>query len=224
VLSRNLEQSLHEAFSQVNERRHREALAHDLARLISDAEAFRERYQGRLANLTPAALDAAGATHDRLQEQRRRVVSYAALVRASNVVDPKIDGFLQMVQEGINAVSIALRFFTRELDHAERVSSMELDQQTRVDLFERSLNALKRINTFVPEFVHQLLLLLFVTWLAVVGVIDVLGHLGVKLPESIISPAPPTHLLKRPLFWSVEGEPLSVTVMAQIAFGPIEFK
>ena len=96
-----------------------EALARDLTRLADDAEAFRERYQGRLADLSGAALGAAIETYERLQEQSGRIISYASLVHAGDLADPEIGRFFQTMQERINAVSTTLLFFTLELNRIE---------------------------------------------------------------------------------------------------------
>ncbi|HEY1298858.1 MAG TPA: M3 family oligoendopeptidase [Stellaceae bacterium] len=94
-------------------------LAGDLTRLAEDAEAFRHRYEGRLADLSGAALGAAVATYERLQEQSGRIVSYASLLHAGNLADPEIGRFFQTMQERINAVSTALLFFTLELNRLD---------------------------------------------------------------------------------------------------------
>src|SRR6201993_2495979 len=96
-----------------------EALRHDLAQLADDAEAFRERYQGRLANLSGAALGAAVETYERLQEASGRIMSYALLVHTEDLADPEIGRFFQTMQERINAVSTTLLFFTLELNRLE---------------------------------------------------------------------------------------------------------
>ena len=96
-----------------------EALTRDLSRLADDAEAFRERYQGRLADLSGAALGAAIETYERLQEQSGRIISYASLVHAGDLADPEIGRFFQTMQERINAISTTLLFFTLELNRLE---------------------------------------------------------------------------------------------------------
>ena len=96
-----------------------EALKHDLSRLAGDAEAFRERYQGRLADLSGAALGAAIETYERLQEQSGRIISYASLVHAGDLTDPEIGRFFQTMQELINAVSTTLLFFALELNRVD---------------------------------------------------------------------------------------------------------
>src|SRR5437899_2589097 len=96
-----------------------EALTRDLARLARDGEAFRESYQGRLAILSGAALGAAVAAYERLQEESGRIMSYAELVHAGNLADPEIGRFFQTMQERINALSTTLLFFTLELNRLD---------------------------------------------------------------------------------------------------------
>jgi oligoendopeptidase F len=96
-----------------------EALRDDLAQLADDADAFRERYHGRLADLSGAALGAAVETYERLHEASGRIMSYASLVHAGDLADPEIGRFFQTMQERINAVSTTLLFFTLELNRLE---------------------------------------------------------------------------------------------------------
>ena len=94
-------------------------LARDLARLAEDAEAFRRRYDGKLAPLSGAALGAAIAAYERLQELSGRIVSYASLVHAGNLSDPEVGRFHQTIEERINAVSTTLLFFTLEINRLD---------------------------------------------------------------------------------------------------------
>ena len=96
-----------------------EPLARDLAQLADDTEAFCERYQGRLADLSGAALGAAIETYEQLQEQSGRIISYASLVHAGDLADPEIGRFFQTMQERINTVSTTLLFFTLELNRLD---------------------------------------------------------------------------------------------------------
>src|SRR6266403_5723726 len=94
-------------------------LTRDLTSLAAEAEIFRARHQGRLADLSGAALGAAVATYEQLQEEAGRIMSYASLVHAGNLTDPEIGRFFQTMQEKINAVSTTLLFFTLELNRLE---------------------------------------------------------------------------------------------------------
>jgi oligoendopeptidase F len=96
-----------------------EALKRDLSRLADDAQAFRERYQGRLADCSGATLGSAIETYERLQEQSGRIIAYASLIHSGDLADPEVGRFFQTMQERINTVSTALLFFTLELNRLE---------------------------------------------------------------------------------------------------------
>jgi oligoendopeptidase F len=96
-----------------------EPLVRDLTQLAGDAEAFRERCEGRLAELSGAELGAAVEIYERLQETIGRITSYASLVHAGNLTDPEIGRFYQTMQERTNAISTTLLFFTLELNRLE---------------------------------------------------------------------------------------------------------
>jgi len=95
------------------------ALSRYIATPAADGEAFRQRYQGRLADLSGAAFGAAVATYERLQEESGRIMSYASLVHAGDLADPEIGRFFQTMQEKINAVSTTLLFFTLQLNRLD---------------------------------------------------------------------------------------------------------
>ena len=127
-----------------------EALKRDLVQLASDAEAFRERYQGHLADLSGAALGAAIETYERLQEQSGRIISYASLVHAGDLADPEIGRFFQTMQERINAVSTTLLFFTLELN---RINDADLAAKQADPALARYRPWLRDTRAFRP---HQL--------------------------------------------------------------------
>ena len=127
-----------------------EALTRDLARLAGDAEVFRERYQGHLADLSGAALGAAVETYERLQEESGRIISYASLVHAGNLADPEIGRFFQTMQERINAVSTTLLFFTLELN---RLDDGDLEAKEADPALARYRPWLRDTRAFRP---HQL--------------------------------------------------------------------
>jgi oligoendopeptidase F len=96
-----------------------EALNRDLAELAEDADAFRVRFEGRIAALPAAELEAAVEAYERLQEKIGRIMSYASLVHAGDLSNPEIGRFYQTMQERTNAVSTALLFFTLEINRLE---------------------------------------------------------------------------------------------------------
>jgi oligoendopeptidase F len=127
-----------------------EPLARDLSALAAEAEAFRERYEGRLAALSGAELGAAVEAYERLQEKIGRVMSYASLVHAGNLSDPEIGRFYQTMQERTNAVSTILLFFTLDLN---RLEDADLDAKLADPLLARYRPWLRDTRAFRP---HQL--------------------------------------------------------------------
>ena len=95
------------------------ALDRDLTTLVEDVEAFRAKYQGRLADLSGAEVGEAVVTYERLQEKIGRITSYASLVHAGDLSNPEIGRFYQTMQERTNAVSTVLLFFTLEVNRLE---------------------------------------------------------------------------------------------------------
>ena len=127
-----------------------EALKRDLVQLASDAEAFRERYQGHLADLSGAALGAAIETYERLQEQSGRIIGYASLVHAGDLADSEIGRFFQTMQERITAVSTTLLFFTLGLN---RINDADLAAKQADPALARYRPWLRDTRAFRP---HQL--------------------------------------------------------------------
>ena len=127
-----------------------ETLTQDLARLTDDTEAFRERYQGHLADLSGAALGAAIETYERLQEQSGRIIGYASLVHAGDLADSEIGRFFQTMQERINAVSTTLLFFTLGLN---RINDADLAAKQADPALARYRPWLRDTRAFRP---HQL--------------------------------------------------------------------
>ena len=127
-----------------------EALKRDLVQLASDAEAFRGRYQGHLADLSGAALGAAIETYERLQEQSGRIIGYASLVHAGDLADSEIGRFFQTMQERINAVSTTLLFFTLGLN---RINDADLAAKQADPALARYRPWLRDTRAFRP---HQL--------------------------------------------------------------------
>ena len=95
------------------------ALAADLRRCDSEAMAFRQRYEGTLATLDGAALGAAIAAYEAIQETLGRAGSFAQLLYAGDMNDAEIGRFFQTIQERTTDISTQLVFFTLELNKIE---------------------------------------------------------------------------------------------------------
>ena len=113
-------------------------LATDSAELKSDreetltrAQSFEGRYQSKVAGLDGDGLAAAIAEYEAIDEILSRIMSYAQLLHAGDVSDPKIGQFYQTMREHATAVSGHLLFFTLELNRIE-----EADLQAKLDASE----------------------------------------------------------------------------------------
>src|SRR3546814_304200 len=95
------------------------ALVADLDSAAARAKAFRERNAGRLAGLDGAALGAAVADYEAIQETLGRIMSFAQLVYSGDMSDPRIGRFYQSMQERCTAISTDLVFFALELNHLD---------------------------------------------------------------------------------------------------------
>ena len=103
-------------------------LSRDLEAAGRDAKAFQARFEGKLASLSGAGLAAAISEYEKLQDVLGRIMSYAGLVHAGDVNDPKIAQFYQTMQERVTDISGALVFFTLEIN---RIEDAVLEKQLR---------------------------------------------------------------------------------------------
>ena len=94
-------------------------LAGDLDRAEADSKAFHTAYAGKIGGLDGAALGAAIAEYERIQEKLGRVMSYAYLVYAGNMTDPAVAKFFQTMQERVNGITSHLLFLTLELNRID---------------------------------------------------------------------------------------------------------
>jgi oligoendopeptidase F len=134
-------------------------LAGDLTRLNADAEAFRMRYQGRLAELPGATLGRAVAEYEALQELSGRITSYASLVHAGNLADPEIGRFYQTIQERINAISTTLLFFTLELNRLDEADLAAKENDPALAHYRPWLRDVRAFRPYqLSDEIEQLLL------------------------------------------------------------------
>ena len=93
------------------------ALNADLARIDAEARDFHRRTAGRLPQLGAAGLGRAIIEFEAIDETLSRLLSYANLVYAGDMADPKVGQFYQTLQERVNGISANLVFFTLEINH-----------------------------------------------------------------------------------------------------------
>src|SRR5580704_11135582 len=100
------------------------AIKRDLDRVDAECAGFEQTYKGKLAALATsatggAALAAAVARYEAIDDVMGRLGSYAGLLHAGNTVDPARTKFYGDVQERLTAASIHLLFFTLELNRID---------------------------------------------------------------------------------------------------------
>jgi oligoendopeptidase F len=91
----------------------------DLKKAEADAKAFAADFQGRLGDLSGDAFAAAIKRYEALQESLGRIGSYASLLYAGNMSDPRIGQFQQNIQERVTNITSDLLFFSLEINRLE---------------------------------------------------------------------------------------------------------
>ena len=122
----------------------------DFERSAAQAKAFSATYAGKLATLPGAALAAAIAEFERIEEILGRLASYASLLFAGDSTDPVIAQFYQTVNERVTTISSDLLFFTLELN---RLDDAVLDRKLADPVLARYRPWLRDLRVFRP---HQL--------------------------------------------------------------------
>ena len=92
------------------------ALRDDLANTQKQAQAFHDRYKGKLGTLDGDGMAAAIATYEKIDEILSRIMSYAQLIYAGDMSDAEIGRFYQDIQEKVTAISTPLLFFALEIN------------------------------------------------------------------------------------------------------------
>ena len=88
----------------------------NLAHAETAAAAFEATHKGRLASHDAAALAAAIAEYERIDEILGRLASYAGLLFATDSTDPEHGRFTQGINERVTTIGTHLLFFTLELN------------------------------------------------------------------------------------------------------------
>jgi len=135
-------------------------LASDLEEAAKQAKAFRERLAGKLAESDGAALGAAVADYEALQETLGRIMSYAQLVYSGDMSDPKVGRFYQSMQERCTAISSDLVFFTLELNRlgeAELAEKLKASELARYQPWLRDLRAMRphQMSDEIEQLLHE---------------------------------------------------------------------
>ena len=98
------------------------ALIGDLDGVELRARAFADKYAGRLAGLSGAALAAAIGEFEQIEEVLGRVMSYAQLQFSGDSNDPAIGRFYQSMSERVTVISSLIIFFTLEMNRLDEAA------------------------------------------------------------------------------------------------------
>jgi len=136
------------------------ALKEDLEESARRAGAFREGHAGKLAGLDGAALGAAIAEYEAIQETLGRIMSYAQLVYSGDMSDPKIGRFYQSMQERCTVVSTDLVFFALEMNRLEDAQLKEKLKAPELAHYEpwlRDLRAMRphQLSDDIERLLHE---------------------------------------------------------------------
>ncbi|MDW3206625.1 MAG: M3 family oligoendopeptidase [Alphaproteobacteria bacterium] len=126
-------------------------LKQDVEKTMARAQAFESRFSGKVDGLTGAQLAEAITEYEAIDEVLSRVMSYAQLLHAGDVTDPKIGQFYQTMREKATEANGHLLFFTLELN---KVSDEALDARlAESEALRRYRPWLDALRLFRP---HQL--------------------------------------------------------------------
>src|SRR5690606_7593957 len=98
----------------------------DLKRMETASKSFAKKYQGKVAKLSGDAFGKAIKEFESIDEILSKILSYAQLVCAANVTDPKLGKFQQEMSEKATDISTHLIFFTLEIN---RISDVEFKKK-----------------------------------------------------------------------------------------------
>jgi oligoendopeptidase F len=126
------------------------ALASDLDAAEKKGKAFHKKYFNKVGGLSGSALGAAVAAYESIDEALSRVMSYAQLVHAGNVADPKVGRFYQTMQERVTDISAHLVFFPLEIN---KIGDRALKQKLKARPLANYASWVRDVRLFRP---HQL--------------------------------------------------------------------
>ncbi len=126
------------------------AIKADLAWAAKRARAFEKKLQGKLAKLDGKALGAAIAEYEAIVERLYKLMSYAGLLSAAHVTDPKVSRFRQDMQERVSDISTTTLFFELEIN---KIPDNVLARQIKAPAAARYAPWLRDVRAFRA---HQL--------------------------------------------------------------------
>ncbi|SMF45778.1 oligoendopeptidase F [Tistlia consotensis] len=123
------------------------AIEQDLATARERAGRLRKNCAGRLAALSGAELGTALADYEAIDEILSKLMSYAQLVYAGDMSDPRNGRFYQRIHEAVSTIAAELIFFTLELNEIE---DQALEQKLKDPLLARYRPWIRDSRAFRP--------------------------------------------------------------------------
>jgi oligoendopeptidase F len=119
----------------------------DIARAEKLCAAFREAYERRVESLSAETLAQAIEEYEVIQELLGKLGSYASLLFAKNMTDPKRAQFYQNTQEKITVLSSQVLFFTLAIN---KIEDKDLNEKLKHAELNKYQPWLRDVRTFKP--------------------------------------------------------------------------
>ena len=107
-------------------------------------EAFRDRYRGKVAELSARELAEAVTERERIESMVDRAMTFAQLRFSTNMADPARGALAQRIQEEYAALSTQLLFFGLEWAEVEDAAAEQVLADPAVEEYRHWLEALRR--------------------------------------------------------------------------------
>jgi oligoendopeptidase F len=124
-------------------------LEEEVADAERSADAYRERYHGKVAGLDAAGLAEAVVERERIESEIDRALTFAHLRFATNMADPTRGQLVARLQERAAALETKLLFFALEWAELEDDPADALLADTALDHWRHHLTALRKYRPYL---------------------------------------------------------------------------
>ena len=128
----------------------------DITRAEKLCAAFAKSYNGKIAKISGAALAKAIAEYETIQDVLGKLGSYAGLVFAKNMQDPKIAQFYQNTSEKLTTLSSLILFFTLDIN---KLSDAAMKEKLKTPALKKYASWFRDVRAFRiydgPSEVHR---------------------------------------------------------------------
>jgi oligoendopeptidase F len=119
----------------------------DITRCEKLCAQFRKMYAGKVAKMSGAALAQAVKEYEEIQETFGKLGSYASLLFAKNMQDPKIAQFYQNTSEKLTTLSSDILFFTLDIN---KLTDAQMKERLKDKKLQRYSPWLRDMRAFKP--------------------------------------------------------------------------